>query len=169
MRTTVANALTSASPPRRYVDSSGRRSRQATIPATTNPPSVPKNRIYSGAPSAGSVVPAGGRSTAVAATVAPTSASPADRPAPSAAATSETGSISDVHHPPHRVERRLGDRLRQGRVGVDREIDFFHGVLVLAGHRELVDDLRGVAAHDVGPQDLAVLLVADDLHEPLGL
>ena len=49
------------------------------------------------------------------------------------------------------------------------EIDFLDGVLVLARDGELVDQLRGVRADDVRAEDLAVLRVADDLHEAVGL
>src|SRR5688572_3141903 len=117
----------------------------------------------------GFAVPGGGRTASSAATVTPISAAPAESPAPSAVTASETGSMSDVHDPPHRIERRLGDRLGQGGVRVDRQIHFLDRVFVLPRDRQLVDDLGGVAPDDVGPQDLAVLLVPHDLHEALGL
>ena len=54
-------------------------------------------------------------------------------------------------------------------MSVDREVDFLDRVFVLPGHRQLVNDLGGMSSHDVGAENLAVLLVPDDLHEPLGL
>src|ERR1039457_629960 len=76
---------------------------------------------------------------------------------------------SGVNHPPHRVEHRLGDRFAERRVRVDRQLDLLDGELVLARHGQLVNELRGVRADDVRAEDLAVLRVADDLHEALGL
>ena len=52
---------------------------------------------------------------------------------------------------------------------VDREIDFLDRELVRARDDELVDQLRRVRADDVGAEDLAVLRVANDLHEAFGL
>src|SRR5437879_6722293 len=52
---------------------------------------------------------------------------------------------------------------------VDGELDLLHRVFVFAGHGQLVDQLRSGAPYDVRSQDLAVLLVADDLHEALSL
>src|SRR5438093_13681217 len=52
---------------------------------------------------------------------------------------------------------------------MNRELNLFHGVFILPGYRQLMDDLGRVPPHDVGAQDLAVLLVAQDLHEPFGL
>src|SRR5207245_2342419 len=77
--------------------------------------------------------------------------------------------LSHVHHSPQGIERRLSHGLGHRRVCVNRQLDLFHRVLVLPRHRQLVDDLGGVPAHDVGAQDLTVFLVAQDLHEPLGL
>ena len=50
-------------------------------------------------------------------------------------------------------------------MGVDRELDFLHGVLVRAREHQLVDQLRRVSADDVGAEDLPVLGAADDFHE----
>src|SRR5438094_621339 len=74
-----------------------------------------------------------------------------------------------VHHAAERTERGLGHGLGHGRVRVNRELDLFHGVFILPRYRQLMDDLGRVPPHDVGAQDLAVLLVAQDLHEPFGL
>ena len=76
---------------------------------------------------------------------------------------------SRVDHPAERIERRLGDRLGQRRMRVDRQIDFFDRELVLARDDELVDQLRRVRADDVRAEDLAVLRVANDLHEAFRL
>ena len=57
-----------------------------------------------------------------------------------------------MYHPSHRVERRFGDGLRQGRMCVDGQIDLFDGVLVLPSHGQLMNDLGGVATDDVGPR-----------------
>src|SRR5438105_2137389 len=54
-------------------------------------------------------------------------------------------------------------------MGMDSEVDFLDGVLVLAGDRKLVDHLGSVRADDVGAEYLAVLRVANDLDEALGL
>ena len=43
--------------------------------------------------------------------------------------------VSGVNHATQRVERRLGNGFRKGRVGVHREVDLFNGVLVLTSHR----------------------------------
>src|SRR2546426_12749083 len=76
---------------------------------------------------------------------------------------------SHVHHPAERIERGLGHGLGHGRVRMNRELDLFHGVFILPRYRQLMDNLGRVSPHDVGAQDLAVLLVAQDLHEPFGL
>src|SRR5687768_181283 len=83
--------------------------------------------------------------------------------------TSHFSLVLDMNYPSHRVERRFRDSLREGGVGVNRQVDFLHRVLVLPRDRQLVNDLGGMPAHDVGPQDLAVFPVPDDLHEALGL
>src|SRR5689334_637141 len=76
---------------------------------------------------------------------------------------------SRVKHLAERIQRGLGDRFGEGRMRVDREIDFLDGKLVLTGDAELVDQLRGVGADDVRPEDLPVLRIADDLDEALRL
>src|SRR3989440_2782932 len=73
------------------------------------------------------------------------------------------------HHSAERIERGLGHGLGHGRVRMNRELDLFHSVFILPRYRQLMDDLGRVSPHDVGAQDLAVLLVAQDLHEPFGL
>src|SRR2546423_4030681 len=52
---------------------------------------------------------------------------------------------------------------------VDRQVHFFDGEFVFARHCELVDQLGGVGADDVGAKNLAVLGVADDLDEAFGV
>src|SRR5688572_2409154 len=79
------------------------------------------------------------------------------------------GTPSRVNHLPERIERRLGDCLGEGRVRVDRQVDFLDGELVLAGHAQLVNQLRGVRPDDMRAEDLAILRIADDLHEALGV
>src|SRR6267143_3107756 len=54
-------------------------------------------------------------------------------------------------------------------MSVNREIDFFDGVFVLPRHRELVDYFGRMVADDMRAENLAVLLVAQDLHEAFGL
>src|SRR5687768_397363 len=76
---------------------------------------------------------------------------------------------SRMDHLAHRVERSLGDGFAQRGVGVNREVDLFDGELVLARHRQLVNQLGRVAADDVRAEDLAVLRIANDLDEPFGL
>src|SRR5207247_743909 len=74
-----------------------------------------------------------------------------------------------IHAHPTMSEAVAQAALEHGRVRVNRELDLFHGVFILPRHRQLMDDLGRVPPHDVGAQDLAVLLVAQDLHEPFGL
>ena len=50
---------------------------------------------------------------------------------------------------------------------VNREVDFFDGELVRPRDDELVNQLGRVRADDVRAEDLAVLRVANDLHEAL--
>ena len=64
------------------------------------------------------------------------------------------------------VERGLSDGFRKRRMRMDRQIDFFDCVLVLTRYRQLVNQLGGVRADNVGAQNLAVLGVADDLTKP---
>ena len=75
----------------------------------------------------------------------------------------------EVDHPTERVQRRFGYRLRQGRMGMNCQLDFFHGKLVFASHRKLVNDFGCMRADDVRAQYLAVLGVREDLYKALGL
>src|SRR5881394_4363973 len=107
--------------------------------------------LLAAAPTAGGLPAWSVRTASMAAA---TTAIPADTALAMAAATNP----STVTPPPRsymndasqRVERRLGDRLGERRVGVNREIDFLDGVLVLARDRQFVDQFRSVAAHDMG-------------------
>src|SRR5688572_10895717 len=72
---------------------------------------------------------------------------------------------SGVQQLPQRVERRFGDRLRQGRMRVNSEVDFLDGVFVLSRDCQLVNELGRVCADDVRTEYLAVLGIADDLDE----
>ena len=74
-----------------------------------------------------------------------------------------------MNHLPERVQRGLGDGLGQRGMRMDGQVDFLDRELVLSGDAELVDQLRRVRTDDVRAEDLAVLRVADDLDEPLGL
>ena len=74
-----------------------------------------------------------------------------------------------MEHLSEGVERRLGYRFGEGRVGVDRQIHLFHRKLVLPRDGQLVNQLGRVCADDVRAEDLAVLGVADDLDEAFGL
>src|SRR6266550_4714971 len=76
---------------------------------------------------------------------------------------------SNVEDATQRIERRLADRFRHCRMGVNRQIDFFDGVFVLPRHRELVDYFGRMVADDMRAENLAVLLVAQDLDEAFGL
>src|SRR5207344_3673139 len=57
------------------------------------------------------------------------------------------------------------DRLRHRRMRVDDALEL--GVAALEGHyvADLADHVAGDVAHDVGAEDLAVLGIADDLHQ----
>ena len=48
---------------------------------------------------------------------------------------------------------------------VDRQVDFRDGELVFARDDQFVDHFRSVGAHDMGPQNFAIGLVANDLDE----
>src|SRR5438128_821296 len=74
-----------------------------------------------------------------------------------------------LQRPAERVERGLGNGLRQCRMRMDRELDFLDRVLVRAGQHELVDHFRRVGADDMRAEDLSVLGAADDLHEAFRL
>src|SRR5689334_6875625 len=80
-----------------------------------------------------------------------------------------TASASRLNHLPQRIEACFGHRLRQRRMGMDREINLFDCELVRARDDELVNQLRRVSANDVRTEYFAVLRVANDLHEALGL
>src|SRR3954471_5078996 len=72
---------------------------------------------------------------------------------------------SRVRHLPQRIESGLVHGLRQRGVRMNRMRDLFGGELVRACDDDLVNHFRRVRAHDVGAEDLAVLRVANDLHE----
>src|ERR1700690_1191768 len=65
--------------------------------------------------------------------------------------------------------RRLQDRLRQRRVGVDGEADVIGERAHLDGQRRLGDDVRGAVADDVDAEDFLRGGVDDHLYKPVGV
>src|SRR5262245_40900286 len=65
--------------------------------------------------------------------------------------------------------RRLSDSLRHRRVRVDRPDQFFDRALETQRQRRLGDELGRARTDHVDAEDLVVLLLRDDLDEPLGL
>src|SRR4051812_29876350 len=71
--------------------------------------------------------------------------------------------VLPVDEPAVGCPRGLGHRLGKCGVGVDRAGHLLEAALEVVGHHELLDHVRRLHTHDVGAQELAVLLVAHDL------
>src|SRR5690606_39881334 len=78
-------------------------------------------------------------------------------------------SALEVDRPPQRRERRFGNALRQRRMRMHSRLHLLRRRLEVAADDEFADQLARARPDDVRAQDLAVLLVADDLHEAFRL
>src|SRR5918992_5515644 len=85
-------------------------------------------------------------------------------PAPAGSGAVEAA-VSAVNQPAVRGPGGFHHRFGERRVRVDRSRHLVVAAFELAGVYQLLDQVGRLHRADVGAQDLAVLLVADDLHQ----